>query len=64
MTFSPIFTGHIVSYAGPSGDYNCTSFSGHHNLNLLLAQAMLPDDQIWCDAVFAIVEVHKPAYLR
>ena len=45
-----------------NGDYDCTSFSGHYNLDLLLSQAMLPNDKIWCDAVFAIVEVHKPAY--
>ncbi len=61
MTLPPIFTGHIVYYADPNGDYNCTLFSGHHNLNLFLAQAMLPDDQKWCDAVFAIIEVDKPA---
>ena len=61
MTSSLIFTGHIVSYAGPSGDYNCISFSGNHSLNLLLAQTMLPDDQVRCDAVFAVIEVHKPA---
>ena len=59
-TLPPFFTGNIVFYAPPNGDNNCTLFSGHHNLNLLLAQAMLPDDQIWCDAVFAIIEVDKP----
>ena len=60
-TLPSLHIGHSVLYADSNGNYSCTFFSGHHNLNLLFAQAMLPDDQIWCDAVFAIVEVYKPA---
>ena len=60
MTLPPLHTGHIVLYADPNRDYSCSLTMQISYLYLLLAQTMLPDDKIRCDAVVAVVEVDKP----